>query len=522
MASEKNLLSVYRLLKEAESRFGEHEAIYDLTQRVSYSQLLKDAELIAASLESMGLKKGDRIAVALPNWYETAAIFFAVAKLGAILVPFNPIYQSQEIKHILDNSTPDALFITEKFNQAVLTELEQPINWVISVRFEQEGLLNFPELLKGSANGVEASIDADEDVYCILYTSGTTGTPKGVMLTHRSVVQSGQTIANELYCTSEDVFIISAPLFHIFGMACNLLSAVAVGARMVLKEKFHPREMLELIEQERVTIHQGVPTMFLKELAVEDFDRFDLSSLRTGMVGAAPIPANKVKEIRDRFGINLCQSFGSTETASVTMTPYHDSEEKITTTLGKAIPGVKLKIVDQDRNELPVGEIGEIAIQSFGNMKGYYRMPEETSRVLDEEGWFYTGDLGKLDEEGYLYFVGRTKELIIRGGFNIYPQEIEALLSKHPAVNIPAVIGLPDELLGEIACAVIQLKNGITCSEEELKDYLKERLVAYKIPEKFVFTNEFPITASGKIQKMKLREQILAKEGLSLKEQEAL
>ena len=241
---------------------------------------------------------------------------------------------------------------------------------------------------------MEASIDADEDVYCILYTSGTTGTPKGVMLTHRSVVQSGQTIANELYCTSEDVFIISAPLFHIFGMACNLLSAVAVGARMVLKEKFHPREMLELIEQERVTIHQGVPTMFLKELAVEDFDRFDLSSLRTGMVGAAPIPANKVKEIRDRFGINLCQSFGSTETASVTMTPYHDSEEKITTTLGKAIPGVKLKIVDQDRNELPVGEIGEIAIQSFGNMKGYYRMSEETSRVLDEEGWFYTGDWG--------------------------------------------------------------------------------------------------------------------------------
>ncbi|MFS0644101.1 class I adenylate-forming enzyme family protein [Siminovitchia sp. 179-K 8D1 HS] len=516
MASDTNQLSVYRLLKEAEAKFGQNEAVYDLTHRVSYSQLLQDADLIAASLLEMGLKKGDRIGAALPNWYETAALFFAVAKIGAILVPFNPVYQFHEIKYILENSKPKALFITKRFNRQILSELDSPISFVISVRFKAEGLINYNELLMGSSVIEETPVDVNNDVYCILYTSGTTGVPKGVMITHRSVVQSGNTIAGELYCTNEDVFIIAAPLFHIFGMACNLFSVVSVGARMVLKDKFHPREMLELIEQEKVTIHQGVPTMFLKELAVEDFEQFDVSSLRAGMVGASPIPANKVKEIRDRLGMNLCQSYGITETGSVTMTPYNDSEEKITTTLGKAIPGVKLKIVDEGRNELPPGEIGEIAIHSFGNMKGYYQMPKETSGVLDDEGWFYTGDLGKLDEEGYLYFIGRAKEMIIRGGFNIYPQEIEALLSKHPAVDTPAVIGLPDEVLGEIVCAVIQLKSGADCTEDELKEYLKERLATYKIPEKFVFTKDFPVTASGKIQKMKLREQLAAKEGASL------
>ena len=232
--------------------------------------------------------------------------------------------------------------------------------------------------------------------------------------------------------------------------------------------------------------------------------------LRAGIVGASPIPASKVKEIRDRFGMNFCQSFGITEATSVTLTPYDDDEKNMTETLGKALPGVELKIVDDDRKSLPFGEVGEIAVKGIGVMKGYYKMPEQTEEVLDSEGWYYTGDLGTLDEKGYLRFVGRKKEVIIRGGLNIYPQEIEAVLAKHPKVMDVAIIGLPDPVFGEVVCAVIQLKEGKECTEEEVIDYLKKQIANYKLPSKVEFTKEFPLTPSGKLQKMKLRERIIS------------
>ena len=511
MIKDINRLTVYELLYQAESLHRDKEAIYDLKQRISYSLLKKDVDQLAASFIERGFKKGDRIAVALPNWYETAVVFFAVAKIGSILVPFNPSYKAREIQYILTHAEPIALIISEKFDLCAIEDIHSSIKSVITVRFEQQGTLSYLDLLSGKLPETdEAVLDVDEDVYCLLYTSGTTGTPKGVMITHRGVIQSANTLASELHCTDQDVLLIAAPLFHIFGMVCNLFTAMSVGARMVIKEKFHPREMLELIEQERVTIHQGVPTMFLKELEVEDFEQFDISTLRAGMVGSSPIPPNKVKEVRDRLGMNLCQSFGITETCTVTMTPSDDDEQKIISTLGKAIPGVKLKIVDDNRNELSAGQTGEIAIHSFGTMKGYFKMPEETARVIDEEGWFYTGDLGTLDAEGYLSFVGRAKEMIIRGGYNIYPQEIEAVLTKHPAVSSSAVIGLPDDVLGEVVCAVIQLKSGQSCTEEELKSYLNEQIANYEVPGKIIFIEEFPVTASGKIQKVKLQEQFIA------------
>jgi acyl-CoA synthetase (AMP-forming)/AMP-acid ligase II len=255
----------------------------------------------------------------------------------------------------------------------------------------------------------------------------------------------------------------------------------------------------------------GVPTMFIKEMELEDFDSYDLSTLRTGIVGSAPIPPSKVKEIRDRMGIKLCQSFGITETVTVTMTPYDDDEQKITKTLGKPIPGVELKIVDENRLEIPLGETGEIALKSFGIMKGYYKMQEHTADVLDREGWFYTGDLGVQDEEGYLHFVGRKKEMIIRGGYNIYPQEIESVLTKHPNIMVAAVVGIPDEVLGEVVCAFIQLKKGTEISEDEIKAFVKKQIANYKVPEKLMFIEDFPMTASGKIQKSRLLDQMDAK-----------
>ena len=510
MNHKEDQMTLYGLLKRTATQYGEKEAIYDLKNRVTYSDFLRDVDRIAAGLRAKGIKKGDRIAVALPNFYETAIIFFAVAKLGGVLVPFNPKYKKHEVNFILNNSEPKILFATEHFEENIgFKEVLYLVPEAITVKSKLEGLPSYDELLVNHENEAdEAEIDTNNDINCILYTSGTTGVPKGVMITHRSVVQSANTIKRQLFCTDQDVFVIAAPFFHIFGMAINLYCAISSGARMVLQEKFHPQQMLELIQQEKVTIKQGVPTMFIKVLETENFDQYDLSSLRAGIVGASAISPGKMKEIRERLGINLCQSYGITETVSVTMTPYDDEEKNICETVGKPIPGVQIKVVDDQREVVPNGVVGEIAIKSFGMMKGYYKLPEQTAHVLDDEGWFYTGDLGKLNEQGYLTFVGRKKEMIIRGGFNIYPQEIEGVLMKHPNIAEAAVVGLPDETLGEIVCAVIRLKDGRTSTEEELKDYLKEQLAIYKLPGKVIFTKNFPVTASGKIQKLKLRDQL--------------
>ncbi|WP_268870548.1 class I adenylate-forming enzyme family protein [Halalkalibacter wakoensis] len=386
------------------------------------------------------------------------------------------------------------------------------VDKIISVRFEHKLTLSFDSLLLQNENDSNISlpeIDVDHDIFCILYTSGTTGVPKGVMLPHRSIVQSGNTIAASLRCTSEDVFIVPAPLFHIFGIACNVMAAVSSQAKLILQEKFQPQQTLQLIEEEKVTIHQGVPTMFVMELNVPNFDQYNLSSLRTGMVGAAPCPPDTIKAIREKMGLNLLISFGISETGTVTITDYDENEINYLETVGKAIDGVELKIVNEHHEELPIGAIGEIACKSFGTMKGYYEMEEQTKKVFDEDGWYYTGDLGSLDEKGYLRFAGRQKEMIIRGGYNIYPQEIEGVLSKHPKILECAVIGYPNEVLGELVCAVIKLKKDESCTPDEIKEYVKGLIATYKVPSEVIFVEEFPVTASGKIQKGKLKEKIL-------------
>ena len=510
MAKDRNYYTVYGVIEYAAKVYGEKEALFDLKTRFTFSQIKSDADRFAAALTRRGFKRGDRLAVSLPNWYETVVIFFAAAKIGATLVPFNPKYKSHEVNHILRNSEPRAAIVSEEFERNIgIKEALFTVPEIITVRFNWGGLTSYQDLMREEpTETVESEIDVNNDIFCILYTSGTTGVPKGVMIPHRSVVQSANVMGKELFWSENDVLILPSPLFHIFGMAVNLFCAVFAGTRIVLLEKFTPQEILHLIEQEKITILNGVPTMFIKLLEANDFASYDLSSLRTGVVGASPIPASKVQEIRDRLGINLCQSFGITETVSVTLTPYSDNEKNITETLGKPLPGVELSIVDDNRQALPAGEKGEIAIKSFGTMKGYYKLPEQTAAVIDHEGWYYTGDLGTLDDQGYLKFIGRKKELIIRGGFNIYPQEIEAVLAKNPKVVDSAVIGIPDETLGEIVCAVVQLKSGELSSEEEIKAYLKEQIAIYKAPGKVIFTDKFPVTASGKIMKLKLREEI--------------
>lgn len=510
--SHGELLNVYQLLEYSSRKMPNKEAVYDRTRRLTYKELLQECDRIAAALDAVGVKKGDRVGVCLPNWHETVAIYFAIAKIGAILVPFNPKYRLHEAQHIIKDSGVQFLFISAEFDQNVGIESTSPlVKVMVSVRFVKEGILSLEDLIhKGEAHTpAKTEIDPVHDVFCVLYTSGTTGAPKGAMLTHRGMVWSGRTIGESIHSSAEDVYLIPAPLFHIFGIGINLIAAISVQAKMVMMDVYKAKEALELIQQEKVTVHHAVPTMYILELNHPDFASYDLSSLRTGVVGGAPCPAETIRAIREKMKLNLCNSYGMSEIGSLTITAYQETEKNLYETIGKAIPGAEVKIVNDRRETVPSGEVGEIACRSFGVMKGYYNNPEQTSQALDEDGWFYTGDLGVMSQDGYIRFVGRKKEMIIRGGYNIYPGEIEEVLYKHPKVLQAAVIGLPDAVMGEIACAVVKLKADEESSNEEILTYVKQHLAEYKVPKQVVFFDQLPATASGKIQKLKLKEEVL-------------
>ena len=504
-------MNAHELLELAVRAVPDKEALYDRTRRLSYRELGEEVGHVAAALRTLGVRQGDRVGVALPNWSEAVALYFAVSRIGAVLVPFNPRYRTNEVRHILRHSGVRVLFVCEE-NAAVALESAPPGLETVTVRFRQNGLASYDGLLADSRRVLEPEpVPASEDdVFCMLYTSGTTGVPKGALVTHRCVVRSGRTIAAATRCGEDDVFLIVAPIFHVFGMACNLMAAVACRAKMVLLDRFKAIDALRLIEQERVTVQHAVPTMLNLELKCPEFDSFDLSSLRVGMTGASPCPPETIRGVTEKMGMRLLISYGTTETGTVTITEYDEREDRLYNSVGKAVEGVEVRIVDDARRPVALGEVGEIACRGFGVMKGYDGMPEQTREVLDEAGWYYTGDLGRMDEDGYVYYMGRKKELIIRGGYNIYPQELEGLLMQHPKVLECAVVGLPDPVMGEIVCAAVRLRPGESATEDELVDYLKGQVADYKLPSKVVFVDEFPATASGKIQKTQLRELIMA------------
>lgn len=514
MQTNHAVLTLPQMLEKASRLQPDREAVYDRTRRITYRQLLQESDQLASALAKRGIQKGDRVAVVLPNWHETVTIYFAVAKIGAILVPFNPKYRLHEVQHIIQDSKPSLIFISEEFEQHLGIGIIVPwIHDIISVRFQKEGTTPYSELMQTGESSSPPTIELDPtyDDLCILYTSGTTGLPKGVVLTHRNLTQGSAIVASLLKCTPDDVFIINLPLFHVFGMGSCLMAAVHGQAKILLQDKYSPKETLKLIQEEKVTIRNAVPAMFNLELNQPDFDSYDLSSLRGGLIGGAPVPVETLRGIRSRMKMEVSGGYGLTEVGTVAQTNYPDEEKNILETIGKVLPETAVKIVDDQRRPLPFGEVGEIVCKGFGVVKGYYNAPELTRQAFDEEGWFYTGDLGTLDEEGYIRFVSRKKELIIRGGYNVYPQEIEGILYENPKVLEAAVIGLPDEVMGEVVCAVVKLKPGVECSDEEIKQFLQAQLAPYKIPSHVMFVDEFPVTASGKIQKLKLKSEIAEK-----------
>lgn len=508
--------SVYHLLKEASEKYPDKEAVFDGVHRITFKQLEAEVQLIASALSAKGIKKGDRVMVSLPNWYEFVVIYFALAKLGVIAVPCNTRYRQDELIYILENSGSKAMFVGKNFGfldtfKEYLNNVDSSLEEIFTVRIKDSELLSYTDLIeKGHQKEVvEVDIVPEEDVFTILYTSGTTGKPKGAMLTHENVVFSSRLTVNALKCTEQDVFLLPVPVFHVFGLVPGILSAVSVGSKITFIEEYKAGDVLKLIEQEKVTVHYGVPTMFILELNHPDFNKYDLSTLRTGIIAAAPCPEEIVRRIRTEMGCDIQVSYGMTETAApVTFTSFEDDDYLKSTTVGKFLPEIEGKIVDAQRQPVATGEIGEVAVRGKVVMKGYYKMPENTKAAFDNEGWFYTGDSATMDEKGYIRIVGRKKDMIIRGGYNIYPREVEEFFYKHPSVLEVAIIGLPDTVLGEISCAVIKLKPGYSENEESMKEFIKEKVADFKVPDRIVFVEQFPMTASGKIIKQELKNVI--------------
>ena len=505
----KELISVSELLKSVSEKVPFKEAIYDLSRRLTYRELDEESDVLAAALASWGVQKGDRVGVSLPNWHETVIIYFAVAKIGAILVPFNPKYRMHEVKHILEDAAPKILFVSEMFDQNIGVEnIKTLVQDIVSIRFSKQGTIPFYEFHAYRESSLpDVEIDPEHDIYAILYTSGSTGLPKGAMLTHQNVTLSGITIAKKVKSFPDDVYLIAPPLYHTFSLCVCLMGAVSSQASMVLQANYKAEEALQLIESEKISVHHAIPTMLILELNHPKFSSYDLSSLRVGVAGGAPCPAETVKQIREKMGMKICAGYGLTEVGAITVTDYDDVIQNIMKTIGKPLPSVDIRIVNEERQPVPVGEVGEIACKGFGIIKGYYNASEKTREVLDSEGWFYTGDLGSMDESGYVKCIGRKKEMIIRGGYNIYPREIEEITYKHPMVAEAVVIGLPDPVMGESVCLIIKPKGQLL--GEEIQEFIKQHLASYKVPSQVLFVDEFPLTASGKIQKHVLRDNLI-------------
>jgi fatty-acyl-CoA synthase len=448
----------------------------------------------------------------MPNWPEFVISMFAAAKLGAIIVPLNPRFTVPELQYMLRHSEATVVVTCETFNdtdylqlfEGFLTTLPD-LQYLVTVGAEDlwydDRIYQFEDLLSsGEGRAVpQSAIDAANDTFAILYTSGTTGKPKGVALTHSNLLSIAAGTADAINLNADDVVFGVTTIFHVFGLGPGVLGTAQAGASLVLQEQFQPADALALIAKHKVTVHYGVPTVFITEMREVDRDRHDLSSLRTGIVAGAPIGDDLVKRICDELCPNLQVAYSLTETAS-------------TVSIGKPLPGTEIRVHDLDGTILPIESLGEIAVKGPGVMKGYYRQPGETSQAFDEDGFFLTGDLGIVDDEGIVHIVGRRKELIIRGGFNVYPREVEDRLHAHPAVLDVAVVGLPHDVLGEVVCACVVQVEGAIVTGEEIKDWCRGALADYKVPDLVRFFDSFPRTGSGNVKRVELARMVSAEE----------
>jgi acyl-CoA synthetase (AMP-forming)/AMP-acid ligase II len=512
-----------------EMRASEHDDrpfLISADRRLSYGQVDRQATALAVALHELGVDRGDRIAIDLPNWPEFIISMFAAAKLGAVMVPLNPRYSVPELHYMLRHSEATAVVSAEVFNdtdylqlfEQFLTQLPD-FQYLVTVGeaelWYDDRIYQFEDLISSGERRDLPPVERNpsRDTFAILYTSGTMGKPKGVALTHANLLSAAAATVDAIQLSENDVVFGVATVFHVFGLGPGIIGTALAGASLVLQEQFDPEGALDLIERHRVTVHYGVPTVYVTELREQERRPRNLSSLRAGIVAGAPVGDDLVRRIRSELCPNLCIAYSLTETSStVCMTRPGDPPEKQLFTVGQPLPGVDVRVLDLDGTILPEESLGELAVRGPGVMKGYYRQPGETSQAFDEDGYFLTGDLGMIDEVGYVHIVGRRKEMIIRGGFNVYPREVEDRIHAHPAVLDVAVVGLPHDVLGEAVCACVLPVEGAIVTGEEIKDWCRTTLADYKVPDLVRFFDAFPLTGSGKVRRVELARMVSAEE----------
>ena len=527
-------------------RWPDNDALVVVEQgiRWSYAEFKQNVDALAAGFLALGLEPGDRIGIWSPNNAEWALTQFASAKAGLILVNINPAYRLAEVEYALNKVGCKALVTAAQFKKSDYIDMLQTLapelvdaassrlaaaklpelKTIIRIGPDATpGMLNFDEVALRGGEAERARLGElagrlqFDDPINIQFTSGTTGFPKGATLTHHNILNNGFLTAEGMCFTDQDRLCIPVPLYHCFGMVMGNLGCLTHGATMVYpSEAFDPLAVLRAVEAERCTGLYGVPTMFIAELDHAEFDRFNLTSLRTGVMAGSPCPIEVMKQVAAKMHMSeVTIAYGMTETSPVSFqSAVDDPVELRVSTVGRVHPNVEAKIVNLEGRIVPVGEKGEICTRGYCVMRGYWGDPERTAESIDAAGWMHTGDLGVMDEQGYLNIVGRSKDMVIRGGENIYPREIEEFLFCHPKIQQAQVIGVPDPKYGEELCAWIMLKDGEASSPEEIRSFCDGQIAHYKIPRYIKFVAEFPLTITGKVQKFKIRESAIEELGL--------
>lgn len=511
-------LNLATVLETGAAHRPQRAAIISNGRTVTYAQLNAAANRCASGLARLGVHVGDKVAIMLPNVPEFVVAYFGILKLGGCVIPLNTLLKAGEIAYQLEDADASTLIV----EKSLLPEAQQALaglgacrHWIVvgspppraTGKRTPPGWQPFDDLLDTGSPDFDTVQSMPDDTAVILYTAGASGRPKGAELTHFNAFYNAALTADRLCkLTAEDVSLAVLPLFHAIGQTCVMNATLYAGGKLVLLPRFEPDRVLQLIERERVTVLVGVPTLYWYLQHYPAAERYDWSSLRLCCSGGAALPVELLRQFEERYGRPIFEGYGLSETSPVASFNPPERGAPRPGSIGLPIYGVQMKIVDEKDQELPPGQVGEIVIRGHNIMKGYYKRPGATAEVM-RGGWFHSGDLGRMDEEGYFYIVGRKKDLIIRGGLNIYPREVEDVLLAHPAVAEVAVVGVPDEVMGEEIKAFVVLEPEEAVDAEDLIEYARKRLAAYKYPRSIEFRTELPKDAAGNVLKRQLKEQ---------------
>ena len=528
------MLTLGETLDRAAIAFPNKEVICFLSEkeeRITYVELNERVNRLAGGLINLGIKAGDKVALWMPNRPEWIVTLFAVARVGAVLVPMDTWYKSSEAEYILNHSDSVAVITSKKFGKSDFVSTLRKIKpklpklkHIIVIGEDVEDTIPYQSVLEMGDDWRENQEYTDrrfqndlDNVVFIVYTSGTTGKPKGAMLSHMNIVANAKDAASIMEISHRDRFLVPVPFSHLFGCVLGIALTIVHGASIVVIETFEPEDVLKTIEKEKCTVCHGVPTMFIRELEVLKVRKYNADSLRTGIIAGAPCPVDTMQGIMNVMKCNICIGYGLTECSLVTMTRFDDTVQQRVESVGRPLPNVEVKVVDDDRNPVSMGETGELACKGYNVMKGYYKMPEQTAETMDKKGWLYTGDLATVDEYNYYRIVGRKKDMVIVGGFNVYPRELEEYLISDPKIQQVAVVGVPDHDLGELIAAVIVPELRVKITGQEIVDLCYGKMASAKVPRYVFIRKELPTSSRGKVQKYILRKELterIKKEGI--------